>query len=123
MIVRRYKKWAPLVLPILISALKDSDIDTVKGALHTLRLSTIEHTLARNWDFIEDYVIAVFEAFDNFDRVILPHDDVNCSPLFKTMLYLLFHHWGGIIKPKHGKIVWTNRFTSISGRQRRLMKR
>lgn len=69
MIVRRYKKWAPLVLPILISALKSTDIDTVKGALHTLRLGTIEHTLARNWDFTEDYVLALFEAFDNFDRV------------------------------------------------------
>lgn len=45
------------------------DIDTVKGALHTLRLATIEHTLARNWDFTEDYVLALFEAFGNFDRV------------------------------------------------------
>ena len=114
MIIRRYKKWAHLVLPILISALKDSDIDTVKGALHTLRLSTIEHTLARNWNFTEDYVMAVFEAFDNFDRVLLPHHDVNCSLLFKIMLYLLFRRWGGIIKPKHGKTVWTNRFTNLS---------
>lgn len=69
-IIRRYKKWAPLVLPVLISALKSTDIDTVKGALHTLRLATIEHTLARNWDFTEDYVMALFEAFNNFDRVL-----------------------------------------------------
>jgi hypothetical protein len=68
-VVRRYKKWAKLVLPIIISSLKDLDIDTVKGALHTLRLSTIEHTLARNWEFTGDYVSAVFEAFENFDRV------------------------------------------------------
>jgi hypothetical protein len=72
-IIRRFKKWASLVLPILISALKSTDIDTVKGALHTLRLATIEHTLARNWEFTEDYVLALFEAFGNFDRV-LSHD-------------------------------------------------
>ena len=102
MIIRRYKKWAPLVVPILISALKDSDIDTVKGALHTLRLSTIEHTVARNWDFTKDYIMALFEAFGNFDRVFLHHDDVDCSLLFKIMLYLLFLRWGGITKPKLG---------------------
>jgi hypothetical protein len=78
MIIRRYKKWAPLVVPILITALKDSDIDTVKGALHTLRLSTIEHTLARNWDYTENYIMALFEAFDNFDRVFLHQDDADC---------------------------------------------
>ena len=69
MIVRRYKKWAPLVLPILIASLKASDIDAVKGALHTLRLSTVEHTLARNWEFTDQYVLGVFAAYENFDRV------------------------------------------------------
>lgn len=81
-IIRRFKKWAPLVLPVLISALKSTDMDTVKGALHTLRLATIEHTLARNWDFTEDYVLALFEAFGNFDRVFsLDHnaDEAFCS--------------------------------------------
>ena len=68
-IIRRYKKWAPLVLPTLITSLKETDMDTVKGALHTLRLSTIEHALARNWEYIDQYVLALFEAYNNFDRV------------------------------------------------------
>jgi hypothetical protein len=72
MIIRRYKKWAPLIVPILIQSLRSTDIDTVKGALHTLRLRTIEHTLARNWEYTGDYVEALFEAFNSFDRVPLP---------------------------------------------------
>jgi hypothetical protein len=68
-IIKRYKKWAPLVLPILINALKSADIDTVKGALHTLRLGTVEHTLARNWEYTDKYVLAIFEAWENYDRV------------------------------------------------------
>ena len=72
MIIRRYKKWAPLVVPILIQSLRNTDIDTVKGALHTLRLRTIEHMLARNWEYTDDYVVALFEAFNNFDRVRPP---------------------------------------------------
>ena len=72
-IIRRYKKWAPLVIPTLIQSLRSTDIDTVKGALHTLRLRTIEHTLARNWEYTEDYVVALFEAFNNFDRVPFPY--------------------------------------------------
>lgn len=92
MIVRRYKKWAKLVLPILISSLKDSDIDTVKGALHTLRLGTLEHTLARNWEFTGDYVSAVFEAFENFDRVyplIDIADEAICSKSLFDCHYFL----------------------------------
>ena len=67
--IKRYKKWGPLVLPILIHALKSSNIDTVKGALHTLRLGTIEHTLARNWEYTDKYVLAVFDIWGKFDRV------------------------------------------------------
>lgn len=70
LIVRRYKKWAPLVLPTLITALKSEDIDKVKGALHTLRIGTIEHSLARNWDYAPDYLLALFKAFENHDRVL-----------------------------------------------------
>jgi hypothetical protein len=68
-IIRRYKKWAPLILPALLDALLSLDIDTVKGALHTLRLSTIEHTLARNWEYTDKYVISLIEAWGHFDRV------------------------------------------------------
>jgi hypothetical protein len=68
-IIRRYKKWAPLVIPILLEALVNLDIDTVKGALHTLRLNTIEHTLARNWEYTDKYVMCLLEAWGNFDRV------------------------------------------------------
>jgi hypothetical protein len=68
-IVRRFKSWASLVLPILIPALRSKDMDTVKGALHTLRVSTLEHTLARHWEFTDHYILALFEAFNNFDRV------------------------------------------------------
>ena len=69
-IIRRYKKWAPLILPTLLVALTDSDIDTVKGALHTLRFPLIEHTLARNPEYTEDYVLGLIHAFESFDRVI-----------------------------------------------------
>ena len=68
-IIRRYKKWAPLVLPTLLDALKSTEIDTVKGAVHTLRLNTIEHTLARNWEYTDKYVLALIEAWSTFDRV------------------------------------------------------
>ena len=68
-IIRRYKKWAPLVLPALIEALKSAEMDTVQGAVHTLRLSTIEHTLARNWDYTDRYILALIEAWSKFDRV------------------------------------------------------
>lgn len=71
-IIRRYKKWASLVLPILFEALASTDIDAVKGALHTLRLSTVEHTLARNWDFTDSYVLRLFQAWHNHDRVVSP---------------------------------------------------
>jgi len=69
-IIRRYKKWAPLILPTLLVALTDSDMDTVKGALHTLRVTLIEHTLARNPEYTEDYVLGLIHAFESFDRVI-----------------------------------------------------
>jgi hypothetical protein len=69
MIARRYKKWPAIVLPTLIDALKDSDIDKVKGALHTLRLSTLEHAVATNWDYLDKYVLAATEAWKNHDRV------------------------------------------------------
>lgn len=69
MIIRRYKKWAPLVLPTLLDALKDKDIDSVKGALHTLRVTLIEHTLARNSEYTETYVVGLIHAFESFDRV------------------------------------------------------
>jgi hypothetical protein len=68
-VVKRFKKWAPLILPFLLKSLESSDIETVKGSLHTLRLSTIEHKLARNWEFAEKYVLSVFEAWKKFDRV------------------------------------------------------
>jgi hypothetical protein len=68
-IIRRYKKWAPLVLPTLLDALKDKDIDSVKGALHTLRVTLIEHTLARNSEYTENYVVGLIHAFESFDRV------------------------------------------------------
>jgi hypothetical protein len=63
------------VLPTLIEALKSMEIDTVKGAVHTLRLSTIEHTLARNWDYTDKYVLALIEAWSKFDRVLSPVSD------------------------------------------------
>jgi len=69
LIVRRYKKWAPLVLPTLIAALKSEDIDKVKGAIHTLRIGTVEHTVARNWDYTPEYMLALFKAFETHDRV------------------------------------------------------
>ena len=70
-IIRRYKKWASLILPILFDALTAHlDIDAVKGALHTLRLSTVEHTLARNWEYTESYLLGLFEAWHNHERVI-----------------------------------------------------
>jgi len=69
-IIRRYKRWAPLVLPFLLEALKSNEIDIVKGAVHTLRLSTIEHTLARNWEYTDKYVLGLTEAWSVFDRVL-----------------------------------------------------
>ena len=72
LIVRRYKKWAPLVLPTLIAALKSEDIDKVKGAIHTLRIGTVEHTVARNWDYAPEYMLALFKAFETHDRVSHP---------------------------------------------------
>ena len=72
MIIRRFKKWAPLVLPVLIKSLQaTTDIDAVKGALHSLSLNSIERTIARSWEYIDEYVVALFHAFDNYDRVPL----------------------------------------------------
>lgn len=68
-IIRRFKKWAIFVLPGLIEALSETDIDTVKGALHVLRMPTIEHHLARNWDWTDKYVYGLINAWSNFDRV------------------------------------------------------
>lgn len=68
-IFRRYKKGAPLILPTLLEALKDSDIDTVKGALHTLRTALLEYVLAKYPEYTEDYVVGLIHAFESFDRV------------------------------------------------------
>lgn len=68
-IVRRYKKWAPIVIPPLIRSLQSTDIDTVKGALHTLHLSTIEHAVARNWEYAAAYVNNNVLTWQRFDRV------------------------------------------------------
>jgi hypothetical protein len=68
-IIRRYKKWAPLILSPIIERLKSEDIDVVKGALHTTHMPTIEHTVARNWEYLSHYVLTLFEMWDHFDRV------------------------------------------------------
>lgn len=57
------------MLPSLIESLRSAEIDTVKGAVHALRLSTIEHTLARNWDYTDKYILSLIDAWLKFDRV------------------------------------------------------
>ena len=71
-LTKRYRKWAPKIFPILLKALASDDIDTVKGALHTLRISSIEHALARQWTWTEQYVLTLFKAYQKFDRVLTP---------------------------------------------------
>jgi hypothetical protein len=68
-IVRRYKKWSPLVLPRLIDALHLRDTDAVKGALHMLRSDTVVHMLARNWEYLDKYVLGLIVAWRSWDRV------------------------------------------------------
>jgi hypothetical protein len=81
--VRRFKNWAPLVLPPLLDALKSSDIDQVKGAQHTLRLSTaIEHTLIRNWDYTDKYILAIIEAWQRFDKISVQN---SCSSALSSL--------------------------------------
>jgi hypothetical protein len=68
-IIRRYKKWAPLVLPELINSLHRKDTDAVKGALHVLRLDTIVRVLARNWEYLDTYLEGLIVAWTSWDRV------------------------------------------------------
>jgi hypothetical protein len=102
-IVRRYKKWAPFIIPPLTKALKIHDIDAVKGALHTLHMSTIEHALARNWEFTAVYIQSLMDAWNRFDRVVRYKTLLIYSILFKIMRFLILRRSEDTIKLSRGE--------------------
>lgn len=86
-IIRRTKKWAPMVILPLFNALKDVDnLDTIKGALHMLHINTIEHTIARNWNYLSEYIERIIYVCQKIDRVCHFRVLLICSLPFKILL-------------------------------------